>query len=132
VALDDALADREAHVGAVGAAAGGRAMERLEDQLALGGVDPDAVVDDADLPALRGLARGDVHDRRPAPGVLDGVADEVLDQPPELVRPGANGRQRVDDHVRARLPDRAAQAGDRLATTIPRSTPHSGTRIAWS
>src|SRR3954453_17616925 len=77
VALDDPLADREPEPGA-GDAVAAQAVEHLEDQLALGGIDADAVVDDGDLPAVVEAPRGDVHDGPRGAGELDGVRDEVL------------------------------------------------------
>jgi len=89
VALRDLADDREAEARA-GAAVG--ALERLEDALGVIGGDAGAAVGDAELPAILRAGQPDV-DHRPRGGVLQRVAEQVVERLPQGALVEAGGRR---------------------------------------
>src|SRR5262249_26844464 len=83
VTLDNTLADREPDAGA-GDCLSVKPLEGHEDLLAVFRLDSDSVVLHGELHAGTFPGHGNVDNGRPAPAILDGVADEVLEKRDEM------------------------------------------------
>ncbi len=112
--VDEAAGDRETEAAAVLRHAG-RAVEGLEDTLAVLSGNADAVVDDVDL-GSRG--RGEQHEPHLPRGVLQGVLHEVLDALQEAARVDAprHVRREVELHAWAR--EVREERGERLVLQV--------------
>src|SRR6185436_12325424 len=91
VLLDDLPADRQPDPGAGKLVAPVQALEHSEDLLEILRIDTQAVVVDRERPGRAAIScGGDVNSRDPRTLVLDGVADQVLEQLDQLNRIGEN------------------------------------------
>src|SRR5512139_2040076 len=112
VALHDPAADGEADAVAAVPVLAAEALEHLEDDAEIRGVDAHAVVLHRKLPLRAGAPRRDVHARRLIAVELDRVAHQVLQHALQQAGVGAHARQGVVRDHRALLLGERAQVGE--------------------
>jgi hypothetical protein len=93
VPLDDLLADRQPEPSAAVLSLGVQPLEDHEDALRILWLDTNAVVANAEEPFISLTLGRDVDARRVGAPVFQRVADQVLEELPQLDRVAAHGRQ---------------------------------------
>jgi hypothetical protein len=119
VPLDDSLADRQPYTGAGNLLPSVEPLEHSEDPFQVLRLNAWPIVFDGEYPFClsNGVGRN-VHKGDGVVVVLDGIADEVLEDLSQLGLVCLDGGQRVVRHLRAAFLDGAAQIEERAAQCL--------------